>query len=191
MNAPVISIQSTWNIVAIIWLHIVHACDEVFPSPQLKDIFSLVSYLSPFHYSVVTTSSPASTILWLTFKFNLRWPSVAHWAAPPGIVRSKNHEKAVMEENKHITRPSALGMSDPIWGPLIHIFVDEKKNEKDKVFRPSKLWVYCPIILEFWVLGLWRKRWTEKDPSGWSFARGLSILLIIYKRSFYPADHLQ
>ena len=26
------------------------------------------------------------------------------------------------------TRPSALGMSDPIWGPLIHIFVDEKKN---------------------------------------------------------------
>ena len=31
-----------------------------------------------------------------------------------------------------ITRPSALGMSDPIWGPLIHIFVDEKKIEKDK-----------------------------------------------------------
>ena len=30
------------------------------------------------------------------------------------------------------TRPSALGMSDPIWGPLIHIFVDEKKIEKDK-----------------------------------------------------------
>ena len=26
------------------------------------------------------------------------------------------------------TRPSALGMSDPIWGPLIHIFVDEKKK---------------------------------------------------------------
>ena len=26
------------------------------------------------------------------------------------------------------TRPSALGMSDPIWGPIIHIFVDEKKN---------------------------------------------------------------
>ena len=26
------------------------------------------------------------------------------------------------------TRPSVLGMSDPIWGPLIHIFVDEKKN---------------------------------------------------------------
>ena len=34
------------------------------------------------------------------------------------------------------TRPSALGMSDPIWRPLIHIFMDEKK---DKVFRPSKL----------------------------------------------------
>ena len=30
------------------------------------------------------------------------------------------------------TRPSALGMSDPIWGPLIHIFVDEKKIEKNK-----------------------------------------------------------
>ena len=28
------------------------------------------------------------------------------------------------------TRPSALGMSDPIWGPLIHIFVDEKKKCK-------------------------------------------------------------
>ena len=27
-----------------------------------------------------------------------------------------------------LTRPSALGMSDPIWGPLIHIFVEEKKN---------------------------------------------------------------
>ena len=32
------------------------------------------------------------------------------------------------------TRPSALGMSDPIWGPLVHVFVDEK----DKVIRPSK-----------------------------------------------------
>ena len=28
------------------------------------------------------------------------------------------------------TRPSALGMSDPFWGPLIHIFVDEKKKCK-------------------------------------------------------------
>ena len=27
-----------------------------------------------------------------------------------------------------LTRPSALGMSDPIWGPLIYIFVDEKKK---------------------------------------------------------------
>ena len=33
---------------------------------------------------------------------------------------------------KSSTRPSALGMSDPIWGPLIHILVDEKKIEKDK-----------------------------------------------------------
>ena len=26
------------------------------------------------------------------------------------------------------TTPSALGMPDPIWGPLFYIFVDEKKN---------------------------------------------------------------
>ena len=32
----------------------------------------------------------------------------------------------------YTTRPSALGMSDTIWGPLIHIFVDEMKIEKDK-----------------------------------------------------------
>ena len=38
----------------------------------------------------------------------------------------------VKESNFNKTRPSALGMSDPIWGPLIHIFVDEKKIEKDK-----------------------------------------------------------
>ena len=38
-----------------------------------------------------------------------------------------------------LSRPSALGMSDPIWGPLIHIFVDERRSAKDKVFRPSKL----------------------------------------------------
>ena len=30
--------------------------------------------------------------------------------------------------NVNQTRPSALGMSDPIWGSLIHIFVDEKKK---------------------------------------------------------------
>ena len=30
------------------------------------------------------------------------------------------------------TRPSALGMSDLIWGPLIYIFVNEKNIEKDK-----------------------------------------------------------
>ena len=33
-----------------------------------------------------------------------------------------------LEQMELITRPSALGMSDPIWGPLIHIFVDEKKK---------------------------------------------------------------
>ena len=26
------------------------------------------------------------------------------------------------------TRPSAIGMSDPIWGPLILFFVDDKKK---------------------------------------------------------------
>ena len=30
------------------------------------------------------------------------------------------------------TRPSALGMSDPIWEPLIHMFVEEKKIQRDK-----------------------------------------------------------
>ena len=78
------------------------------------------------------------------------------------------------------------------FGDLYSIFLwMKRRSAKDKVFRPSKLWVYCPMIREIWVLGLWRKRWTEKDPSGWSFARGLFILLIIYKRSFYPDDHLQ
>ena len=32
--------------------------------------------------------------------------------------------------NVNQTRPSALGMSDPIWGSLIHIFVDKKKKCK-------------------------------------------------------------
>ena len=35
---------------------------------------------------------------------------------------------AVLKTQNNQTRPSALGMSDPIWGPFIHIFVDEKKN---------------------------------------------------------------
>ena len=33
----------------------------------------------------------------------------------------------------YVTRPSALGMSDPIWGPLIQSFVDEKRIEKDRI----------------------------------------------------------
>ena len=33
------------------------------------------------------------------FQINLQWPSVAHWAAPPGIVRSKNPKETVMKEN--------------------------------------------------------------------------------------------
>ena len=37
-------------------------------------------------------------------------------------------ERRLMRANPYETRPSALGMSDPIWGPLIHIFVDEKKK---------------------------------------------------------------
>ena len=40
--------------------------------------------------------------------------------------------KILVASNAVETRPSALGMSDQIWGPLIHIFVDEKKIEKDK-----------------------------------------------------------
>ena len=39
---------------------------------------------------------------------------------------------AHLRPNSKKTRPSALGMSDPIWGPLIHIFVDEQKIEKDE-----------------------------------------------------------
>ena len=35
---------------------------------------------------------------------------------------------SIKESNFNETRPSALGMSDPNWGPFIHIFVDEKKN---------------------------------------------------------------
>ena len=39
-----------------------------------------------------------------------------------------NFEPVFFKRNLWKTRPSALGMSDPIWEPLIHIFVDEKKN---------------------------------------------------------------
>ena len=67
----------------------------------------------------------------------------------------------------------------------------KRRSAKDKVFRPSKLWVYCPVIREIWVLGLWRKKWTEKDPSGWSFARGRSSQMIICKRPVHSDDHLQ
>ena len=44
----------------------------------------------------------------------------------PGEVESNPRPKIMRELNR--TRPSALGMSDPILGPLIHIFVNEKKN---------------------------------------------------------------
>ena len=37
-------------------------------------------------------------------------------------------ELALEQVEAFETRPSALGMSDPIWGPLIHIFVDDKKK---------------------------------------------------------------
>ena len=39
-----------------------------------------------------------------------------------------NIDKWNKKHSANETRPSALGMSDPIWGPLIHIFVDEKKK---------------------------------------------------------------
>ena len=49
---------------------------------------------------------------------------------------AKENRTSWREEPRQLTvlptRPSALGMSDQIWGPLIHIFVDEKKIEKDK-----------------------------------------------------------
>ena len=42
------------------------------------------------------------------------------------------HDDVDNNDNNHVdeiyTRPSALVMSDPIWGPLFHMFVDEKKN---------------------------------------------------------------
>ena len=41
---------------------------------------------------------------------------------------SKFFSNVEVNFNSLQTRPSALGMSDPIWGPLIHIYVDEKKN---------------------------------------------------------------
>ena len=49
------------------------------------------------------------------------------------LAKSKNTTNKPHEYQEYYgTRPSALGMSDPIWGPLIHIFADEKKIEKDK-----------------------------------------------------------
>ena len=48
------------------------------------------------------------------------------------MVGIKIHVTNARRRIKQGTRPSALGMSDPIWGPLIHIFVDEKKIVKDK-----------------------------------------------------------
>ena len=49
-------------------------------------------------------------------------PHIAH--APLSICKFN----ILHSPNTSLTRPSALGMSDPIWGPLIHIFVDEKKK---------------------------------------------------------------
>ena len=75
----------------------------------------------------------------------------------------------------------------------------KRRTEKEWVFRPNRLWVYCPMILEF--LGVWsleekmnreKKGWyLEKDPSRWSFARGHSILSIICNRQIHADDHLQ
>ena len=58
-----------------------------------------------------------------------------HWSHMCLIVRieCQSYAESVSDEHDRVakfnkTRPSALGMSDPIWGPLIHIFVDEKKK---------------------------------------------------------------
>ena len=53
-------------------------------------------------------------------------------------------------------------MSDLIWGPLIYIFVDEKKIEKDKDLDQVNC-EYTALFLNFQVLGLWRKRWNEGE----------------------------
>ena len=49
---------------------------------------------------------------------------------PRGIVTTglEWRSKAWQCARAGLTRPSALGMSDPIWGLLIHISVDEKKK---------------------------------------------------------------
>ena len=40
-------------------------------------------------------------------------------------------------------------MSDPIWGPSIHIFVDEKKVEKDKDLDQVNFEYTALIFLNF------------------------------------------
>ena len=56
---------------------------------------------------------------------------------------------AHLRPNSKKTRPSALGMSDPIWGPSIHIFVDEKKVEKDKDLDQVNFEYTALIFLNF------------------------------------------
>ena len=35
-------------------------------------------------------------------------------------------------------------------------------SKKIMVIRLRKLWIFCPVIIEFWVLGLWRFRWQRR-----------------------------
>ena len=45
----------------------------------------------------------------------------------------KNKLQCKCKNIKHkwgATKPGAFGRLDPIWGPLFHIFVDEKKNRE-------------------------------------------------------------
>ena len=57
-----------------------------------KDIFSWVSYLSALPLFCGHQVKSCFHYFMVDFQINLQWPSVAHWAAPPGIVRSKNHK---------------------------------------------------------------------------------------------------
>ena len=56
------------------------------------------------------------------------------------------HSNLVIKGRGIKTRPSALGMSDPIWGPLIHIIVDEKKKCEGQSLQPPIF--YSEILSE-------------------------------------------
>ena len=76
------------------------------------------------------------------------------------------------------------------FGDLQFIFLwMKRRTEKEWVFRPNRLWVYCPMILEF--LGVWSLEEKMNREKKRMIFRERSIKMIICKRSFYPVDHLQ